>query len=248
MVIPELVPGTRSAYLLSMIHRIAFLLPLSFGFLTLAACTGQIVGNDTNSGGRCEAAPACAPEEEQIAFWDTLSGSQPSIACPTGSTCRTQEICGYAVACASRVANCEAIPVCDRGDSKVDLASGCAKGQSCYERELCGSKILCAKTACSNTRCDSGDREIGEIPTCKPNQPCPPVAQPVCPEGNRCYTRDLCGNSTLYCASPAVVDCAALPVCRGNDRQLPLAECTAMNALPALYTETACGMTICCSP
>jgi hypothetical protein len=175
----------------------------------LSACSGRVAldsagtSGGTNGGSsgsvQCTAVPACTSDEELLA----LTGPRdPAVyACPMGRECNVRELCGSFAFCAKSIVACRAVPSCDVGDQPISQNQGCntVGGDSCYTRTVCGTTIYCAKPKCNETRCSIGDQEIGEIPDCKAAG-CPPVALPVCPEGNTCYTRKTC-EATVYCAT-----------------------------------------------
>ncbi len=63
----------------------------------------------------------------------------------------------------------------------------------------------------------------------------------ACPAGATCYSRARCG-ATILCATYQQVQCAAVPTCDRDDREV--AQCPAD---AACYTRAMCGATILCA-
>jgi hypothetical protein len=85
----------------------------------------------------CLAFPACGPGEEQVESLDD---------CPPLATCHEVSICCSTIVCAAPAAQCNAIPVCDEGDTEVKACL--EEEESCYSRSLCGTTILCRDDSC----------------------------------------------------------------------------------------------------
>lgn len=84
----------------------------------------------------CKAAAVC-PEG--------ATAYAPGTKCPLDNTCEELTVCCNTILCATPTAMCNALPLCDEGDSQVDE---CPADASCYSRTLCGSTILCADLTC----------------------------------------------------------------------------------------------------
>ncbi|HEY3496706.1 MAG TPA: hypothetical protein VGK73_18530 [Polyangiaceae bacterium] len=98
---------------------------------TAQAGTGQ--GGD----GCCLAFPVCPDGERQVGSVDE---------CTPGASCHEVTVCCSTIVCTGEIAQCDAYPVCDAGDTQVSGA--CPAGGSCYTRSLCGTTITCLDSAC----------------------------------------------------------------------------------------------------
>lgn len=89
-------------------------------------------------GGCCLAYPACPPGSSEVPL------DEP---CPVGSSCEDVSICCSTIRCASGMAQCNAFPACDKGDTQLTDGK-CPRALGCYTRTLCGNTIHCADDAC----------------------------------------------------------------------------------------------------
>jgi hypothetical protein len=109
-------------------------------------------------------------------------------ACPAGATCYSRALCGATILCASYLAQCAAVPVCDRNDQEV---AACPSDAACYTRAMCGATILCAKQ----------DQACRAIPTCDPGDKPVPGPSDCLLDNAACYSRAACGD-TIWCTGP----------------------------------------------
>ncbi len=83
------------------------------------------------SGGSCLAFPNCPEGSYQV--------DGPEY-CNAGASCQQVSLCGATIWCTGNV-ECDAIPVCDAGDTQ--LMGPCPPDVSCYTRSVCGTTIWC---------------------------------------------------------------------------------------------------------
>lgn len=204
----------------------------SGGTTSIGGSTG--VGGET---GCCLAAPICAEGDKEI------SGPE---ACPADASCYSNTVCCWTVWCMKATAQCDAMPVCDAGDTEV--TGTCPPDLSCYTRTLCGSTINCRRN--NTSACTPGaTREAGD--GCN---------KCTCDErGNWGCTQDTCsvgtggatgagGASTVGGASNlagAAGQCAAAPICTPGDTQIQVA-CQTLDINTPCYERSMCGTTIYC--
>jgi len=147
-------------------------------------------GAQTGTGGEptvcCLAEATCDPYDLQL---------EPGEECPIGGECYTNTICCSTVTCMEEQALCDAIPVCQEGETEVP---SCPEGSSCVKRALCGTVITC------QTECEDGREPYREYVAfgadCQ-------VVDYQCPEHTTSFTNECgCGCEQPE-TCPEFVDC-----------------------------------------